>query len=134
MMRISQWKTGFYDTKLANNPGDLEEWLGPLADGGVDIFDCSQRRFWEPEFEGSDLNFAGWAKKLTGAKTITVGSVGLTGEFVAAYGGESSRPASLDDLIRRLERGDFDLVAVGRALLQDPQWADRKSTRLNSSH
>ena len=22
-----------------------------------------------------------------------------------------------------LERGDFDLVAVGRALLQDPQWA-----------
>ena len=32
-------------------------------DAGVDIFHCSQRRFWEPEFEGSDLNFAGWAKK-----------------------------------------------------------------------
>jgi 2,4-dienoyl-CoA reductase-like NADH-dependent reductase (Old Yellow Enzyme family) len=30
-------------------------------------------------------------------------------------------PASLDELLRRLERGDFDLVAVGRALLQDPQ-------------
>jgi len=25
---------------------------------GVDIFHCSQRRFWEPEFTGSDLNFA----------------------------------------------------------------------------
>ena len=50
------------------------------------------------------------------------GSVGLTGEFIAAYGGESSRPASLDELIRRLDRGEFDLVAVGRALLQDPQW------------
>ena len=54
--------------------------------------------------------------------TITVGSVGLTGEFIAAYGGESSRPASLDELIRRLEREEFDLVAVGRALLQDPRW------------
>ena len=50
----------------------------PLVDAGVDILHCSQRRFWEPEFEGSDLNFAGWAKKLTGAPTITVGSVGLT--------------------------------------------------------
>ena len=87
------------------------------------MFHCSQRRFWEPEFEGSDLNFAGWAKKLTGAPTITVGSVGLTGDFIAAYGGESSKPASLDELLRRLERGDFDLVAVGRALLQDPLWA-----------
>jgi len=48
--------------------------------------------------------------------------VGLTGEFVAAYAGEKSEPASLDELERRLDRGDFDLVAVGRALLQDPDW------------
>ncbi len=64
-----------------------------------------------------------WAKKLTGVPTITVGSVGLSGEFVAAYAGEASQPASIDDLLRRLEREEFDLVAVGRALLQDPNWA-----------
>ncbi len=29
---------------------------------------------------------------------------------------------SYEDLERRFERGDFDLVAVGRALLSDPQW------------
>jgi 2,4-dienoyl-CoA reductase-like NADH-dependent reductase (Old Yellow Enzyme family) len=75
------------------------------------------------EFEGSDLNFAGWAKKLTGVPTITVGSVGLSGEFVASYAGEASQPASIDDLLRRLEAEEFDLVAVGRALLQDPNWA-----------
>jgi 2,4-dienoyl-CoA reductase-like NADH-dependent reductase (Old Yellow Enzyme family) len=101
----------------------MEDWLRPLADAGADIFHCSQRRFWEPEFAGSDLNFAGWAKKLTGCPTITVGSVGLTGEFLAAFAGESSKPASLDELVRRLDRGDFDLVAVGRALINDPQWA-----------
>jgi 2,4-dienoyl-CoA reductase-like NADH-dependent reductase (Old Yellow Enzyme family) len=97
-------------------------WLQPLADAGADIFHCSQRRFWEPEFEGSDLNFAGWAKKLTGCPTITVGSVGLSGEFIAAFGGESSQPASLDELMRRFNRGDFDLVGVGRALISDPDW------------
>ena len=49
--------------------------------------------------------------------------MGLSGEFITGFGGEPSRPAPLDELIRRLERGDFDLVAVGRALLADPQWA-----------
>jgi 2,4-dienoyl-CoA reductase-like NADH-dependent reductase (Old Yellow Enzyme family) len=123
ILRVSQWKQQDFNAKLADTPEAMEAWLGPLVDAGADAIHCSQRRFWEPEFEGSDLNFAGWAKKLTGAVTITVGSVGLTGDFIAAYGGEASKPASLDELLRRLDRGDFDLVAVGRALLQDPQWA-----------
>ena len=123
IIRLSQWKLQDYAVKLAQAPRELEAWLQPLADAGADAFHCSQRRFWEPEFEGSDLNFAGWAKKLTGKPSITVGSVGLTGEFMSAFGGESSRPAPLDELARRLEHGEFDLVAVGRALLADPQWA-----------
>ncbi|MGY8638522.1 NADH:flavin oxidoreductase [Bradyrhizobium sp. 14AA] len=122
LLRISQWKQQDFAVKLANTPNELEAWLMPLREAGVDILHCSQRRFWEAEFEGSDLNFAGWAKKVTGLPTISVGSVGLTGEFIAAYGGESSRPASLDELVRRLDREEFDLVAVGRALLQDSQW------------
>jgi 2,4-dienoyl-CoA reductase-like NADH-dependent reductase (Old Yellow Enzyme family) len=122
IIRISQWKQQEYTAKLAHDPKEMEAWLAPMAAAGADAFHCSQRRFWEPEFDGSDLNFAGWAGKLTGLPTITVGSVGLSGEFVAAFGGESSQPASLDELMRRLERGDFDLVAVGRAILQDPDW------------
>ncbi len=122
IIRLSQWKQQDYDVKMAKTPQEMEAWLKPLADAGADIFHCSQRRFWEPEFPGSDLNFAGWAKKLTGKPTITVGSVGLTGEFIAAFGGESSKPASLDELLRRFDRGDFDLVAVGRALISDPDW------------
>ena len=122
IIRLSQWKQQEYTARLATTPKEMEAWLQPLADAGADIFHCSQRRFWEPEFEGSDLNFAGWAKKLTGAPTITVGSVGLSGEFIAAFGGEGSQPASIDGLLERLDRGEFDLVGVGRALLQDPEW------------
>ncbi len=125
IIRLSQWKATAYTIKLARTPQEMELWLNLLADAGADIFHCSQRRFWEPEFEGSDLNFAGWAKKLTGKPTITVGSVGLTGEFLAAFQGESSDPSSLDELIRRFDRGDFDLVAVGRPLLADPQWVKK---------
>jgi 2,4-dienoyl-CoA reductase-like NADH-dependent reductase (Old Yellow Enzyme family) len=123
IIRLSQWKQQDYGARIAQTPDEMAAWLQPLADAGADIFHCSQRRFWEPEFDGSDLNFAGWAKKLTGRPTITVGSVGLSGEFIAAFGGESSKPASLDELLRRFDRGDFDLVAVGRALISDPDWA-----------
>jgi 2,4-dienoyl-CoA reductase-like NADH-dependent reductase (Old Yellow Enzyme family) len=123
IIRISQWKQQDYDAKLAKTPAELEAWLGVLVDAGADAIHCSQRRFWEPEFEGSDLNFAGWSKTLSGKPTITVGSVGLSGEFTASFAGESSNAAPLDELLRRLDRGDFDLVAVGRALLQDPLWA-----------
>ncbi|RZM27652.1 MAG: 12-oxophytodienoate reductase, partial [Pedobacter sp.] len=114
-----------YTFQLTKNAAEMEAWLNPMADAGVDIFHCSQRRFWEPEFEGSDLNFAGWAKKITGKATITVGSVGLNGEFLAAFAGESSQPSSLDELMRRMDRGDFDLVGVGRPLLADPNWVKK---------
>jgi len=40
----------FLAAKLATTPQEMETWLLPLAEAGVDIFHCSQRRFWEPEF------------------------------------------------------------------------------------
>jgi 2,4-dienoyl-CoA reductase-like NADH-dependent reductase (Old Yellow Enzyme family) len=125
IIRLSQWKQQDYSAKLAQTPQEMEEWLLPLKEAGVDIFHCSQRRFWEAEFEGSDLNFAGWAKKITGQPTITVGSVGLEGDFMAAFAGQGTGKTDLSELTRRLERGDFDLVAVGRALLQDPEWVKK---------
>jgi 2,4-dienoyl-CoA reductase-like NADH-dependent reductase (Old Yellow Enzyme family) len=125
IIRLSQFKQSDYNYKLAKTPKEMEEWLNPLVAAGADILHCSQRRFWEPEFEGSDLNFAGWAKKITGAATITVGSVGLSGDFFGAFAGETSQPTSLDELNRRFNRGDFDLVAVGRPLLSDPKWVSK---------
>ena len=126
IIRLSQWKQQAFEARLAHTPDEMGQWLGLLADAGADAFHCSQRRFWEPEFpEVDDVNFAGWAKKLTGKPTITVGSVGLSGEFIAGFAGESSQPASLEELLRRFERGEFDLVGVGRALLQDPAWVTK---------
>ncbi len=127
ILRLSQWKQQDYGARLAATPAEMEAWLVPLVEAGADAIHASQRRFWEPEFPDVDgpegLNFAGWAKKLTGAATITVGSVGLTGDFLGAFGGEASQAASVEGLARRLDREEFDLVAVGRALLSDAHWA-----------
>lgn len=125
ILRFSQWKQQDYSARLVDNAEALGEFLRPLADAGVDIFHCSTRRFWEPEFEGSDLNLAGWTRLLTGKPTITVGSVGLDGEFLQFMvdTDKVAQPASLEKLLQRLGDQEFDLVAVGRALLVDAQWA-----------
>ncbi|WP_406331004.1 NADH:flavin oxidoreductase [Streptomyces sp. NBC_00203] len=123
IFRYSQWKQEAYGARLAETPEELEAILAPLAAAGVDAFHASTRRYWLPEFEGSDLNLAGWTKKLTGKPTITVGSVGLDGDFIKGFMGEGSPVKSIDDLLDRLDRDEFDMVAVGRALLQDPEWA-----------
>ena len=77
IFRFSQWKMNDFKAKLAKTPDELERFLQPLVNAGVDIFHCSTRRFWEAEFDGSDLNLAGWTKKLSGKPVISVGSVGL---------------------------------------------------------
>ncbi|MFG3294578.1 NADH:flavin oxidoreductase [Streptomyces sp. NPDC048179] len=123
LFRYSQWKSDNYDARLAETPEELEAILTPLAAAGVDAFHASTRRYWLPEFEGSDLNLAGWTKKLTGKPTITVGSVGLDGDFIKGFMGEGSPVKGIDDLLDSLERDEYDMVAIGRALLQDPEWA-----------
>jgi len=126
--RFSQFKLSDYQGKLAHTPQELEQVLQPLADAGVDIFHASQRRFWIPEFDGSTLNLAGWAKKLTGKIATSVGSVGLegpdTGDLLAHTGG-SAQVGSLEQVEERLAKGEFDLIAVGRALLTDAEWANK---------
>lgn len=129
ILRISQWKQFDYNARLVTTPEQFEEFLRVFVDAGVSCIHCSQRRYWEPEFPEIDgengLNTAGWAKKLTGLPTITVGSVGLSTEFTGAFRGEGSKTRPLIDVVERLEKEEFDIVAVGRALLQDPFWAQK---------
>jgi 2,4-dienoyl-CoA reductase-like NADH-dependent reductase (Old Yellow Enzyme family) len=125
ILRFSQWKQQDYTKRLAYTPHELEQFLAPLSKAGVDIFHCSNRKYWEPEFEGSDLNLAGWTKKLTGKPTITVGGVGLGSDLFGAYKGEVGEIQPLDNVLKRLAADEFELVAVGRAMLVNPDWANK---------
>ncbi|PJE93911.1 12-oxophytodienoate reductase [Streptomyces carminius] len=123
LFRMSQWKQGGYQARIAPTPQKLEALLTPLVEAGVGAFHCSTRRYWLPEFEDSDLNLAGWVKKISGRPTVTVGSVGLDNEFFNAFQGKGSGVADIGALLERAERDEFDLVSVGRSLLGDPEWA-----------
>ena len=128
IFRFSQWKQQDYSAKLCQTPVQLTEFLQYFVDAGVDIFHCSTRRFWEAEFDGNDLNLAGWTKKLTGKATITVGSVSLNADFLPEGGDPSFKAGdieSLDNLEDRLKANEFDLVAVGRALIANPDWVQK---------
>jgi 2,4-dienoyl-CoA reductase-like NADH-dependent reductase (Old Yellow Enzyme family) len=129
LLRFSQWKQQDYTARLAHNPAELERFLAPMAKAGVDMFHASTRRFWEPEFpdDHPDMNLAGWAKTLTGLPSMTVGSVSLNDDFLNAFRqkGAAATPAHMDGLIAMLERGDFDMVAVGRAMIVNPDWPNK---------
>lgn len=128
MFRFSQWKSTDYGARLAETPGDLARHLEPLVDAGVDVFDASTRRFWLPEFPGSDMNLAGWAKHITGKPSMSVGSVSLEGPRRNTPKDQEIEPElmleNLAEAHRFLERGDFDLLAVGRAMIANPAWAN----------
>ena len=124
--RFSQWKQQDFKARLASTPQELEDVLGPLSDAGVDVFDGSVRYFDRAEFDGSPLNLSGWAKKLTGKLAMAIGGIGLnSGYYDSKRDGRSGGSDNIKLLMARFERGEFDLVAVGRALLNEPTWAHK---------
>ncbi|QQM24029.1 12-oxophytodienoate reductase [Rhodococcus sp. P-2] len=122
--RFSQHKQQDFTAKIAETPEELGVILGALVDAGVDVLDASIRRFDVPAFEGSDLSLAGWAKKLTGAVTMAVGSVGI-GKSLRDSRIEGVAPVvdNIPQLEERIGSGEFDLIAIGRLHLADPALA-----------
>ncbi|MEZ5709776.1 MAG: 12-oxophytodienoate reductase [Blastomonas sp.] len=145
MLRMSQWKQQDYRARIADTPGELAAIVEPLSAAGVDLFDCSTRRFWEPEFSGSDMSLSGWIRKLSGKPTMMIGSLGIAKEILekdamdalrAVASGKGNAGASLaetiagpphglDEALRRFERGDFDLLGIGRMLISNPDFVNR---------
>jgi 2,4-dienoyl-CoA reductase-like NADH-dependent reductase (Old Yellow Enzyme family) len=131
--RFSQWKIQDYTAKIARTPDELARLLKVLTDAGTDLFHCSTRRFGDSEFPGSDLSLAGWTKKLSGKPAMAVGSVGLTLDVTASGNPKHTRVGGLtseavvdfSNLTARLALEEFDLIAVGRALIADPYWAKK---------
>ena len=129
VFRFSQWKQQDFKAKLAETPADLEAILGPLADSGVDLFDASVRYFNTPAFAGSEKTLSGWAKKLTGKLSGAVGGIGFNKGMYDTLSSVATQDSNnLALVLARFNSGEFDLVSVGRALLNDPEWV-RKARR-----
>ena len=126
--RFSQWKEVNYEARIAPTPEDLGIMLSTLRSAGVDMFHASARRFWIPEWPGSDLGIAGWTKSLTDAPVIAVGSVGVDIDVMENFFGKEAKStgeAGFNELLRRFNNREFDLVSVGRGQIGDPDWVNK---------
>ncbi|WP_078327054.1 NADH:flavin oxidoreductase [Mycobacteroides salmoniphilum] len=129
LYRFSQWKQADYTATLADSPAELERLLAPLVEAGVDVFHPSTRRHYLPAFAGlagadGELSLAGWTKRVTGLPAIAVGSVGLQTEFKPTEV-RDIEPAPVEAVLRQFANNEFDVIAVGRALLSDPEWVNK---------
>lgn len=129
ILRYSQWKMTDYNARVAETAEELGEMLSHLVAAGVDVFDVSTRRFWEPAFDGSPLSLAAWTRQLARRAVIAVGSIGLDQPHQSKKFRDSAtidaRVTDLDRVVEAMTRGDFDLAAVGRAILSDPAWVEK---------
>ncbi len=125
--RFSQWRPCDYDGHLADTPKELEEILAPIVDAGCDIIEASTRFFTEQAFENEEGNFPYWTRKITGKPTVMCGGTAIHRE---KYDVATTPPKTInntDEVMRRFENGEFDILAVGRALVNDPDWLVRAS-------
>jgi 2,4-dienoyl-CoA reductase-like NADH-dependent reductase (Old Yellow Enzyme family) len=125
-LRFSQWKQLDYDARLVDSPAELELLLHPLVDAGVSIFHVSTRRFDAPAFKNERRSLASWTRGISGCPVIAVGSVTLGNDFKSEMGKVLANPVA-DDVARveeALVNDDFDLIALGRALIANPNWVE----------
>lgn len=123
--RFSQWTHHNLAAQLFPTRKILEDILHTLSDAGVDIFEASARDFTDTVFEGSSQNLASLTREITGKPTVMVGGTG-----VYRKPGESALVPpvvvdNIDEVMRRYEAGEFDLLAVGRSLLNDADWVQK---------
>jgi 2,4-dienoyl-CoA reductase-like NADH-dependent reductase (Old Yellow Enzyme family) len=132
-LRFSQWKEVDYTARVAPTPQDLATMAAMFRDTGVDILHASTRRFWEAEWpelaDGDARNLAGWTRGGGHLPVITVGSVGLDTDVMDVFTkGIDPRPRverAIDELAAGMAAGHYDMVAVGRALIGDPDFVTK---------
>lgn len=123
LFRFGQWKQQDFRAKIAETPDELGVLMRALAEAGVDMFDASTLYFSAPAFDGSNLSLAAWAKKLSGKPSMAVGGVGLSETLFKSFStGGATVEKNFYDAAERIARGEFDMIALGRALIADPQW------------
>ena len=124
--RFSQHTQQDYTVRKATNPDELAVYLGALAEAGVDLLDASTRRFDDPAFPdlgGQDgtVSLAGWARRLTGLPSGAVGGVGIGTSLREQKSGQDVLASdNIDRVVAAMDRGEFDLISIGRLHLADP--------------
>ncbi len=122
--RFSQWRMDDLEAQKFRTPDELELWVNALKEAGVDILHVSTRAATDPGFPEVDprLTLAGWSRRLSGLPVIAVGKVSVTLAMDEAYGEQADAVADPGPALNLVESGEVDLLAIGRALIPNPDW------------
>jgi 2,4-dienoyl-CoA reductase-like NADH-dependent reductase (Old Yellow Enzyme family) len=119
---LSQWNEAGYDAQFAAY-AEFGQLVSILRSAGADLFHVSARPrgLCGPGRSGSDASLAGWVKTFTGAPVIAAGDLVLDLAITRTLiGGRARLPDTdrrVEDLVRRFQRGDFDLVSIRRSVI-----------------
>jgi 2,4-dienoyl-CoA reductase-like NADH-dependent reductase (Old Yellow Enzyme family) len=118
LYRFSQLDVQDLGAKCFPDAASLGVFLAALRDAGADVLHASAARATAAAFEGSTRTLSGWARRLSGLPVVAVGRVGLSEP------GADGRRAVEDpaSAARLIDDEEADLIAVGRALIADPDW------------
>jgi 2,4-dienoyl-CoA reductase-like NADH-dependent reductase (Old Yellow Enzyme family) len=113
-----------------------------MAKAGVDMFHVSTRRFDTPEWPEIEprRSLASWVKTMTDRPVVAIGSVGLTVDMPQNMFDDEEPELQVEADLKRvrdgIERGDFDLIGVGRAQIANNDFVnlvrDREFSKLKS--
>lgn len=122
IVRFSQWSVEDYGRTIFADAGEVSTFAMALKAAGADALHPSTRDATAPAFDGSDETLAAITKRATGLPTIAVGRVTTSQTFGNSKPLESTDPSPAIELI---ERGDADVLAVGRALIANADWCEK---------
>lgn len=120
--RFSQWKVDDHREIKFHLPAELESWVIALREAGVDVLHVSTRDLCDPAFPDSPGTLAAWSKTLSGLPVIGVGKVSLARGMDQAAPLPEEAVADPAPVIEMVEQEEIDLVAIGRALIANPDW------------
>ncbi|MBL4622022.1 MAG: hypothetical protein JKY89_06460 [Immundisolibacteraceae bacterium] len=123
-IRLAQHAVNDYQWVTWADQSELAICLELLKSAGIDLLHSSGYRMDAPAFaDGESLVAA--LKRLSGLPAIGSGGITHSNTTAESFAGGVADLADPAVAERALEHGECDLIAVGRGLIANPDWADR---------
>jgi 2,4-dienoyl-CoA reductase-like NADH-dependent reductase (Old Yellow Enzyme family) len=126
LMGLSQFAVNDFAWQTWREPQALSATLGALAAAGIDGYHVAAYRIGVPAFapdvDPDQRSLAWHVRTLSGLPVSAAGGVTYStgvGESLMGVDSQLTDPA---EAARALRSGDADLIAVGRAMLANPDW------------
>lgn len=126
-IRLAQHAVNDYAWTTWADQSELQPCLQLLKAAGLDLLHSSGHRLQAPAFADGE-SFVAALKRLSGLPAIGSGGVTYSNTTAESFAGEVAELTDPLAVEQALTQGECDLVAVGRAMIANPDWANKVRT------